>query len=509
MILVQCASPGNPTGGPKDEDPPKLLKASPENASVNFKAKEITIEFDEYIKLKDIQKNFMISPPVDPPPSISPMGTPDKEIVIKFKKDLSPNTTYLINFGESIVDNNEGNKYGNLQFVFATGNQIDSLKLQGKVSFEHFNKPPKRTIVVLYKAKNFNDSLVFKKKPYYVAVVDKAGNYNLTHLKSGKYKIFAFADIDGNYQYSPGKEAIAFLENSIEIPKDTLVNLRVFQEKERFKFGDFKQLSKNHVTFTYKGIPKYFKIIDTVKLDEQIQFYKNKMHHLWYKTQSDSIHLLLKTDTYTKVFHKKRKDEADSLLLTFNRNGKMGLRDTLILSGNIPLHKLDSTKVQIRQNDSISIDFQSKMSKTKQFLLFFDQKAGEKYKITVLPNAITDFLGNQNKDTISAEIKLAKVESYGNLIIKIKGIDKAYFVELLNTQNRVIRKSKTTQADEVSFTYLAPQKYTIRVVIDDNNNNKSDTGNYLKHKQAEKTIDFSKPIDVRANWDINQTFEVK
>ena len=508
-LLVQCASPGNPTGGPKDEAPPKILQTSPKNGSVNFKDDEITIVFDEFVKLKDIQKNFMISPPVDPQPSILPMGLASKKVSILFKEKLAPNTTYLINFGESIVDNNEGNKFGNYQFVFATGAQIDSLQLQGKVSFNHFEKQPKRTIVVLYNANDFNDSLVFRKKPYYIAVTDKAGNYKLTHLKQGKYRIFAIADEDGNYQYTPGKEAIAFLDNTIEIPKDTVVNLNIFKEKERFKFGDFKQLSKNHLTFTYKGLPKYFKIIDTVKLAKKVQFYKNKAYHYWYDTGKDSIHLVLKTDTYTKQFDKKRKKDIDSLQLIFNRKGKMGILDTLQISGTVPLVSLDKKKVKFFKNDSIPVNFEQKLNKKHDFSLFFDKNEGVSYKVTVLPKAATDFLGNQNKDTLTTTFKMVKNDTYGTLNIKVKGVDKPYFVELLNSQNKLVRKSKTTTNDTLVFKYLSPKKYTVRIVFDDNQNNKWDTGDYLKHRQAEKTIDFTQPIDVRANWEVNQVFEVK
>ncbi|HKJ49556.1 MAG TPA: Ig-like domain-containing protein, partial [Christiangramia sp.] len=111
FTMVQCAKKGMPEGGPIDEEPPKFIKANPENYSTQFDADEIRIYFDEYIKLEKPQQQIIISPPMDPKPNIMPLGTARKDIKIEIFDTLEENTTYAINFGRSIVDNNESNPY--------------------------------------------------------------------------------------------------------------------------------------------------------------------------------------------------------------------------------------------------------------------------------------------------------------------------------------------------------------------------------------------------------------
>src|SRR5690606_31186767 len=113
--------------------PPKILKSVPENFSTNFTAKEIRIYFDEYIKIKDVQKQLIISPPMDTEPNITPLGSASKYIKIIINDTLKANTTYAFNFGQSIVDNNEENPYPYYKYVFSTGNYIDSLSVKGNI----------------------------------------------------------------------------------------------------------------------------------------------------------------------------------------------------------------------------------------------------------------------------------------------------------------------------------------------------------------------------------------
>ena len=134
MILLHCANRGTTTGGDKDETPPVIVKSTPENFSINFDAQEIEIEFDEYVKLKNLQKQLIISPPMKIEPEITPVGTASKVITIKIFDTLQPNTTYAFNFGESIADNNEGNLFPYYKYVFSTGNYIDSLSVTGIVT---------------------------------------------------------------------------------------------------------------------------------------------------------------------------------------------------------------------------------------------------------------------------------------------------------------------------------------------------------------------------------------
>jgi len=509
-LFIQCASPGNPTGGDKDTTPPKLLKSTPKNASVNFKREEIILYFDEFVKLQDVQKKLVISPPLEAMPTISPMGIAAKIIRIKFNEKLKPETTYLINFNGSIVDNNESNPYGNLQFVFATGPKIDSLSLKGKVQPVYFAKPPEKMLVALYPKSVFKDSIIYREKPYYIANVNKDGQFALSHLKAGDYKLIALAEKNGNYLYNQHIDDIGFVEDFINIPNDTLVNISLFNEPERFSFDEISQKSANHLKITYKGIPKNLKIeLKSPALDQLMIGDKNS-YHIWYKSKADTIFVEVNEGKLYKKFKRKRETHLDSLMISVSFPRFASPIDSLKIIGNIPLVRLDSQKISIMENDSIPVQFQAKLDKNHQYLLDFDKKMSNNYKVIVYPNGITDYFGHQNRDTIKKLIRIPKKETYGTLMVSLKRKEVLpVFLELLDKENKILRKSKTSTKNEFVFSYLQPNTYYIRLVYDANENNVWDTGNYLQHLQPERTLRFNQLIQIRANWDIHQNFELK
>ena len=130
FIISSCARKGRPEGGPKDETAPIMVTANPPYETIHFKEDNIRIYFDEYIVLKDLQKQLVVSPPMKNPPLITPQGTPSKYINIKILDTLQPNTTYTFNFGNAVQDNNENNKLESFKYVFSTGSYIDSLKIR-------------------------------------------------------------------------------------------------------------------------------------------------------------------------------------------------------------------------------------------------------------------------------------------------------------------------------------------------------------------------------------------
>ena len=169
LALWQCAKRGSPSGGPKDITPPKLVRAEPENFSTNFKATKIRLYFDELIKLEDVQNQLVVSPPFKNPATISPMGGPSRYIEVTIKDTLRENTTYTINFGQSIVDNNEGNPNSFLSYVFSTGDYLDSLTLSGAVKDAINRKADEFISVMLYEIDSaYTDSTIYKQPPLYI-----------------------------------------------------------------------------------------------------------------------------------------------------------------------------------------------------------------------------------------------------------------------------------------------------------------------------------------------------
>jgi len=229
--FVDCAKRGNPEGGLRDTIAPVIIRTVPENYTINFKGNEIRIYFDEYIKLKDLQKNLIISPPLNAPPTLYPLST-SKYIKIVFQDTLRENTTYSINFGNSIVDNNEENPYEFYKYVFSTGSYIDSLKVIGTITDAELLKPEENVSVMLYEVDTeFKDSIIFTQKPIYVASTqNNPDSFQIENVKEGTYLLIALKDNNSNYTFQPKTDKIGFVENFITIPTDTSYVLNLFKE---------------------------------------------------------------------------------------------------------------------------------------------------------------------------------------------------------------------------------------------------------------------------------------
>jgi len=506
LFIAGCARVGQPTGGEKDTQPPVLLKSVPSLNQTNFKGDEIILVFDEYVQLKNPDKNILISPPSEQKPVIFPSGFASKEFKIKFKNGLQQNTTYQINFGESIADYNEGNLLKNLQLIFSTGDQLDSLELKGKVYPSHMKEKPEKILIGLYPAQEFQDSSVYRKNPYYVSMADKNGNFKLSHLRKGTYNIIAIADQNGDYKYKQGDEAIAFLNKPVQLPKDTLVNLFMFQEPERFNIEDIEQKSAHHISLKFKGNPDSLRVKSLIPISKKLSYTNQNSFHYWYQTASDSIKLEIFLGSKHKLYKRKRKSDPDSLVVNFS-NYKISPEDPVLLKSNIPLIKVDSTKISCLK-DSLPAMFKTKITKDYQVDFDLEKIPGTGYQITVYPGAITDFLGHQNQDTLQSDVRIKKPEKFGTVHLMLEPQMKVpVFIELLRN-GKIIKKTPVKKSGSFDFKYILPGNYQVRIVFDDNENNEWDAGNYLLHKQPEKTYEPPVKLEVRANWDLNQTIKI-
>lgn len=226
-LIYGCASIRTPEGGPKDTKPPKVLKMEPKNFTTNFKAKKITIEFDEYFKLQNEFKEFSISPEQERPPILK--GSNTKKIEITLQDFLEKNTTYTLNFGKSIADITEGNVLKNFTYVFATGPTLDLLSISGNVKNALTGQPEIETIVFILPLSR--DSLFGKKKPAIYTTTDSSGNYKLTNLKKDTYKVYALREKGGDKIYQQNSDEVGFIKNPLVLNKNLdSVNLTVFKE---------------------------------------------------------------------------------------------------------------------------------------------------------------------------------------------------------------------------------------------------------------------------------------
>lgn len=212
LILYACASTGTPDGGPYDETPPKFVRATPEPNATGNTRKKISIEFDEFIKIENAAEKVIISPPQTEVPEVKASG---KKVLVEFFDSLRSNTTYTIDFGDAIVDNNEGNPMGNFSYAFSTGETIDTMEVSGTVLNAQDLEPIKGIQVGLHK--NLNDT-AFTKLPFdRISRTDSRGHFSIKGVAPGKYRIYALKDGNQNYLFDSKTEIIAY-SDSIIIP---------------------------------------------------------------------------------------------------------------------------------------------------------------------------------------------------------------------------------------------------------------------------------------------------
>ncbi|SHF78492.1 Ig-like domain-containing protein [Flavobacterium fluvii] len=516
LVMASCAKRGSITGGLKDTLAPQLKISFPENYSTNFKAKEIKLTFDEYIKLKDVNKQLIISPPMKHEPLITPT-TVSKFITIKILDTLQPNTTYSFNFGQSIEDNNEGNPYNQFKYVFSTGAYIDSLSIGGTVK-DAYNKEVESFVsIMLYDINDsFKDSVVYNENPRYITnTLDSLKTFKLENLKAGKYLLVAMKDYGSNNKFNPKKDKIGFHKEFITIPGDTVYELKIFKEIQDFKASRPYQASKNRLVLPYEGKTKDPKI--TLKNEETVlptiitKFPKKDSLQVWFKPlKADSLALAVTNDKYKANFKFKIKDQKkDSVNITAVQSGSINLKDRFTLTSNTPLDKFDHSKMKLINKDSVSVDFKTEYDEFNQRLFFdFKKEPAERYTFKIMPGALTDYLGQPN-DTLIYNFSTRELTDYGNLKVNLQNVKRfPVIVELTNEKGDVLATEYSESSSKVEFNLIEPSLFWLRLIYDDNKNKEWDPGNYLEKRQAEEVIYFSKSIDVRANWDVDQTFDV-
>jgi len=211
LISWSCAQQGSPAGGPRDEDPPAILESDPPNYSVLFEAKKILITFDEYIVLDNVNQELIVSPPMEEKPEVK---LRKKTLIIEFEEDLKPNTTYTFNFGSAIKDLHEGNVLLNFEYVFSTGEVLDSLSIKGSLKYAHDLSVPEEPIsIMLYS--DLRDSVPLIDIPLYVGRSDDSGVFSVNNLRADVYKVFALKDGNNNFLFDLPTEEIAFLDTSL------------------------------------------------------------------------------------------------------------------------------------------------------------------------------------------------------------------------------------------------------------------------------------------------------
>jgi uncharacterized protein (DUF2141 family) len=440
-----CAQIGAPTGGPRDSIPPVLVSAYPKLLSTNFTGNKITLIFDEYINVLDVQKNVIVSPY---PKTLPVINFKLKEVSIKLKDTLLENTTYAINFGNAIVDNNENNPFKEFTYVFSTGNTIDSLKLSGKVLMAETGKPDSTLQALLYR--NGNDSSVEQRKPNYIAKIDRNGIFTFTNLSEGVYKIYALKDGDGGKTYNSKIESFAFANDDITINgKNDSVRLYAYEEEK-----DIKKVSAVPARVVIEKKLKYTSSLGTggqqdVLTNLELRF-NNKLK------LSDSSKIILTDTNYNKI-------EGVSISLDSTRKN-------IIIKNKWPLENY--------------------------------------YRLIIPKGAVSDSANNvlAKSDTIKFQSK--KESDYGSLTLRFTKIDSARHPVIQFLISAEIVKSIKVTGPNWTDKFFNPGEYELRILYDTNNNGIWDPGNYKKKIQPEHALTLDKKLTIKANWDNEREIEL-
>ena len=521
-IISGCAKRGNPTGGPLDSLPPVLVNANPKLNSTNFDSEEIRLTFDEFVKLDKVQDQLIISPPLDKSAyEIKPLTGVTKKVFLKFIDSLDENITYTINFGNSIKDNNEGNPLTFFSYTFSTGETIDSLYVKGNISDAYDIETDEYVSIHLYRIDStLNDSIIYIKQPTYVSNSLDSTSYIFQNLKEGKYHIIAMKDVDNNYFFDPFYDKIGFIDSLITLPKDSIIDFKLFKEETDLIWDKPHFINSEKIGFGYYGKLDLKKIEINSVIPDSIDYTYTKevmsdTIYLWLSNNSfDSLNFnLIEKDT-TKLstikFDRKRDTLIDSLNVSAKTVNVIHLKESFKLSSNIPIKKIEDSLISVRDIDSILVPFVSSVNDNLDEIdIKFEVSPSDNYRILILPNAIKDIKGVTN-DTLQFNLTSQSLEDYGNIYLDvIRNTQSKFILHLINQNGDIVREyDNVDQNITYNFEYIRPGKYSFRLIEDLNKNNIWDTGNYLQRVKPEPVYYFPSELEVRANWDLNETFDL-
>jgi uncharacterized protein (DUF2141 family) len=574
LIVYSCANVSAPTGGAKDKISPKIENQIPINGTTNFTEKKLRIWFDEYVTVKDLNSEFLSSPPFKKVPKFLLKG---KSVEFTIVDTLKESTTYHLNFGNSIVDLNESNPYSNFDIAFSTGDEIDSLQIKGQI-FNAFDlKPVENVLLLLYNADNYYDSIPYFDIPDYIGRSNKSGNFEITYFKTGSYKIFALEDLNKNKIFDQTNERIAFID-SIIIPNvsveniidtvylDTLKNDTLKSDSIRIRTIN-KYLPDSLVMMLFEE-EKYQQFISDEKREEKQIFYVIMNDSLTEKTNLIALNFSLEDcyieysqyrDSITFYIEDTNTAKIDTLLLEFSyqkldslnnladftdtlkfiykekklprqrkndikieekkklidikynvkERGRIDLNSKFSFLLSYPVISVDKNKFKLENKiDTIfkSIDFKlinDSINKRKYYVDFIMEENTE-YKLFVDTNAFENNFGLTN-DTIIYNFISQEQSFYGTLKIILENLNQQVIVQLIKDEKSkeiILDEQIVNDITQFDFSYIKAGDYILKLIYDDNKNNKWDTGKYLENIQPEKVIYYDGIINIKPNWDI-------
>ena len=537
VFLSACAQIGPLTGGAKDVTPPKLVLVSPKDTSLNVPVKgtKITFRFDELVDVKSVQQNLVINPITENSPSVA--GSKNT-MTVTFDEKLLPNTTYQLQFGNSIGDIHEGNKYKNLTYIFSTGATIDTNTLSGKVTWALTAKPALEISILLFE--NLSDTAVTRTKPSYIVKTDTAGKYSLSAIKQGVYQVFAIGDKNKNSTYDLG-ESLGFMDTTLTIHGKDTVNFIMSAPKVERNFVK----KKIQAFFGYHKFVLSDTLPDAYIINADANVGSDKIH---YETKNDTLEVYYKDlySTELKFFLKRNQlifdtisldlpnqTKIDSLIhkygkkfgMTINKNLLGVMHDDLYLSFSYPIKLINPDKCVLMMDsvkEKLILTNENKNEEGNLITTYLPMykrrvlnnlKSGKDYHIMILPDALTNYWDVSNKDTLRTAFKTFSADEIGTIKVKLVIPDSIhhYVLQLLDINGKPLQECAALAKKDniITFYNLIASDYRLRLINDRDVNKKFSPANYSKHKQPEEVYFYEKLIKVPAGWDVETEWDFK
>ena len=569
LLFTSCAQQVALTGGEQDVTPPVILKQEPPNYTTGFNAQNIRIYFDEYVELSNPNETFFISPPFKKQPEYVLKG---KSLIINLNNELEPNTTYIITCDNGIKDLHEGNFLPLTTFVYSTGDYVDTLSFAGNVKDAFTLIGQEKIGVLLYKQNedsamlrdlpyyytttdkngNFIFTNIAEGEYQLYALMDKNRNY----LFDQSDEKVAFFDELVKPIYIPPLvnqtdtvEADLQIENTSEtdsisndlLQKDSTITPRIdyskntlmlFLEQDtslRFLRRDFKGNYRHD--FIFKNPISDFKLNQISNLDTAVTYLTE------YNKTNDTISVFITAfsenlidfelfanqrlvDTIsfnpsqTGTSRRARKTTDTTVnYLTYSVITKGELHKDPCIKFVSPVEIFDLTKCtlieeQKNQSDTLSIECYFTDSNKRSLAFKYPFKEKTKYSILCDNSVFISYQGAYN-DSIKIDFTTKSSKDYGSIRISYQFYEENNFiVQLLSDKSEVMQEDFITFNKSINYNYLQAGKYRVRVIVDANNNQIWDSGNFNSRQQPEKIIYFDKTIELQQNWKVEETFDV-
>lgn len=439
-----------PSGGPRDSLPPRLVIANPKDSATNVKTKNILLTFDEFVSLQNTET--IIYAPV--PKNLPQVDYKLRNVTVRFKDSLEENTTYSIDFGNSIIDVNESNVAKNFRYVFSTGPTIDFNTYEGKVLVAETGKVDSTLIVVLHK--NISDSAIKKLSPRFFTRIDGKGTFKFNNLPAGTFAAYV---VDGkNYN-------------------------KIFDSSSLFAFRDsLVQIGSNS-----NRIDTFYAFTQSITTDKKA------------------------TDP-SSGFPPSLRDDKRLRYIAILDNGMQDLLSDFKIVFNRKVFSLDTGKVRLTDNDdvlqkgyTVALD-----SLRKTFTLRYPWKENTTYKLVIQKDAALDSNATSLPKTDTLLLSTRKETEYGSVRFRFLNVDTSQHAVLQLFQNDEQVASYPINQNDIQIRRFKPGSYELRILYDRNKNGKWDTGSFTPiKKQPEKVFYIPRQLNIRANWDNETTIALQ